>query len=355
MHQSGDIKMNVVRRSAFTLIELLVVIAVIAVLLGLLLPAVQQAREAARRTQCRNNLKQLGIGLHNYHDVFSTFPTNGYGSLQHQLYFQTSVFAALLPYLEQVNVALEYNYNLDWEDPVNHKVAGTPIPVFVCPSVSQQNPASSVTWTETNALIGLNWPTEFGVTNYICSKGPNDSWCESGPPSSLAGMFEFNRPVRLAMVTDGASNTLFMGEGSCSPSWGVCELGNCPTPAVNAVNGEVFRACSAWITGEPIITPVKSVAGIVAVSTWGSTHQPMNQNPVVETFASTANGGLDLQDCRSSSSGGPHSTSGFRSDHTGGVMFLLADGSVQFLSESIDQQTYQDLSTRSGGEVAAFE
>jgi len=334
-------------RPAFTLIELLVVIAIIGILIALLLPAVQQVREAARKTQCRNNLKQLGISLHNYHDVYRSFPAGGYGD-HDGLYLQTSLFSSLLRYVEQTGTAASYDFDLDWEDPTNHAVTATPIPLFICPSASQTNPASSPTWMETVAATGLDWPVQFGLTNYLCSKGPNDAWCLLPTDGNVVGMFELNRPTRFRDVTDGTTNTFALGEGACGQSWKVCELGDCPTPAGSASNGEVFQPINAWIVAEVVSTGVKAAAGFASTSIWGTTRQPLNDNPVMESYAST---GPDLLDCRDGDNGGPHATSGFRSDHTGGGLFLFADGRVQFVSESIDTESYRALSTRSGSEI----
>lgn len=343
------------RHRAFTLIELLAVIAVIAMLFALLLPAIQRARESARMTQCRNNLKQLGLAMHNYHNVFSSFPAGGYANLRDG-FFQAGTLVALLPFLEQSNLADTFSFNLGWEDPANHGVARSAIATFICPSASQANPGTSETWQDTiTSCPYIDWPLEVGVTNYLISKGPNDSWCLDGVSPYEAGVFELNQPNRVADVVDGTSNTLCMGEGSCGPRWYICELGNCPAPATNPENGEVFHPVNPWVTAELITTSVKDLKGMVATSSWGTTQRPMNQNPVIETFASQENDGEDLLDCRASGAGGPHSTSGFRSDHVGGVMFLLSDGSVQFLSESVNMDVYQALSIRAGGEAVLVE
>ncbi len=199
------------RYRAFTMIELLVVIAIIAVLVALLLPAVQRAREAARRTQCRNNLKQLGIALHNYHESYNTFPAGGYGNHSSQ-YLQTSAFVAILRFVEQRGAALNYDYTHHWEKISNREVVATTIPTYICPSAVQEPPLTSRTWAETVAALGASFPISFGPTNYLCSKGPNDNWCLDIAEEDEAGMFELNRPTRMGWVSDGTSNTFLFGE-----------------------------------------------------------------------------------------------------------------------------------------------
>lgn len=333
---------------AFTMIELMVVIAIIAVLVALLLPAVQRAREAARRSQCRNNLKQLGIALHNYHESYNTFPAGGYGNHSSQ-YLQTSAFIAILRFVEQRGTALNYDYNNPWERLSNRDVVATTIPTYICPSVVQEPPLSSRTWAATVTALGNSFPISFGPTNYLCSKGPNDNWCLDIAEEGEAGMFELNRSTRMGWVSDGTSNTFLLGEGSAGENWKVCELGSCPTPASNAMFNETFTPLNPWATAEVMATNIKAPFGYATTSMWGSTIRPMNENPVMETFASQ---GADLLDCRSSEDGGPHATSGFRSDHDGGALFVLADGSVHFVNESIDSGLYRALSTRAGNEPA---
>ena len=184
-------------RRGFTLIELLVVIAVIAILIALLLPAVQQAREAARRTGCRNNLKQLGIALHNYHELHSTFPP---GVVARSNNLQNAMHAGLtliLPQLEQKNVYDRYNFNLPWSDPYNVAAANVAIAVFRCPTAGAPVPHHG----------GFPLP----ATDYAFSKGPRAFLCLRG---NGGGMFDVNSHVRASDVRDGLSNTFAMGEAA---------------------------------------------------------------------------------------------------------------------------------------------
>lgn len=184
------------QRRAFTLIELLVVIAIIAVLIALLLPAVQQVREAARRTQCRNQLKQLGLAIHNYHDLHTTFPPGviaSDGNLQDGMH---SGLTLLLPQIDHISVYQKYDFNVSWRDPVNQEATSAYISTFRCPSCPGGLPQSG----------GFNLPT----SDYSFSKG-NRAWlCFDQPVKS--GMFDVNSRTKLRDVTDGSSNTFAMGE-----------------------------------------------------------------------------------------------------------------------------------------------
>lgn len=188
------------RRKAFTLIELLVVIAIIALLIALLLPAVQQVREAARRTQCRNQLKQLGLALHNYHDVHLSFPSGmiaANGNLQDGMH---SGLTLLLPQLDLTPVYNHYDFNLSWRDPANLPVASTSLSIFRCPSCPGGLPQNG----------GYDLPT----SDYAFSKG-NRAWlCFDEKVQS--GMFDVNSDTRARDVTDGLSNTFAMGEAMSS-------------------------------------------------------------------------------------------------------------------------------------------
>lgn len=209
----------------FTLIELLVVIAIIAILIALLLPAVQQAREAARRTQCKKNLKQLGLGLHNYHDVHRCFPFGHEGTTK-----SFSAFSMLLPYLEQANV---YN-QIDFNVPVSHANNAVPLltelPAFRCPS------------DLANALPAIG-----GATNYFANKGAGVLWGHPTGPNAIFqpqnGVMYNGSKVRMADITDGSSNTAAMCErlladgnnGKVSPVADVFFSPASPTTADEAV------------------------------------------------------------------------------------------------------------------------
>jgi len=300
------------RVSGFTLIELLVVIAIIAVLIALLLPAVQQAREAARRSQCKNNLKQIGLALHNYHDVFGTFPP-GWVSRITSTPFNNNRFAGpnwgwsamLLPSLDQAPL---YNLqNFDLTAPLGtdtvHKT-GSVLSVFRCPS-------------DPGPLRQQNNGAYFGGSNYLGVYGytrPSNQAVEEIP--SGPGIFYINSRVGIRDITDGTSNTLIVGE--CSTN----QYGMLNTPANTGVGA------GAWAG----LTQNKQF-DLVCRSTYF-------QNPMNASNPAT------------SSNQNPYD--GFGSFHTGGAQFLLGDGSVRFISENISSATgitatYQRLGGRADG------
>ena len=187
------------KHKGFTLIELLVVIAIIAILIALLLPAVQQAREAARRTQCRNNLKQFGLALHNYHDTHRTFVPGVIAGTEDLTDGMHSGLTLLMPQLEKANVYNLYDFDLRWSDPANLEAVSTFIPGFLCPSSPGGLPQNG----------GFDLP----VTDYAFSRGTNGQLCLNSPK---LGMFDINSKTKTRDVTDGLSNTFAMGEAMTS-------------------------------------------------------------------------------------------------------------------------------------------
>jgi prepilin-type N-terminal cleavage/methylation domain-containing protein len=182
---------NCVRRRAFTLIELLVVIAIIAVLVSLLLPAVQQAREAARRTQCRSNLKQLGLALHNYHDVHRTFPAGYYSyptrdgggpawaMIDPQSWDGAPGWGwgtAILPYIEQGNLASGLRGERPMWDPIHADLIRTKLPVFLCPTASGGEDPFVIRDMSGNPRIAAGREVEVGRSHYVASHGQESCW-----------------------------------------------------------------------------------------------------------------------------------------------------------------------------------
>jgi prepilin-type N-terminal cleavage/methylation domain-containing protein len=223
-------------RSGFTLIELLVVIAIIAVLIGLLLPAVQAAREAARRASCQNNLKQLGLGLHNYHNTMNRFPSaltyiagtpdvpTGIGS----------PLAAILPYLEEKNVQDLLNPAQPWYM-ASPTVARLTLSLFMCPSDTGPSPYHYPFFDAWGLPVG----STFGSDSYGISKGLNDAECLSpgfGPPptTALSGLFDFNCFRGIVDIRDGASNTFMMGEAA--GGFPICHGIGCDQPYPNGLS-----------------------------------------------------------------------------------------------------------------------
>lgn len=281
-------------RRGFTLIELLVVIAIIAILIALLLPAVQQAREAARRTQCTNNLKQIALAFHNYHDVHGAFCTTDGGTAA----TGTSAFAAILPQIDQGNLFLKYNFNLTNSDPANTAVTSQVIPAYLCPSAVLRRPVPMPGCTNTST--GRNIDENRAPGTYAVNTGTTAGNGAIIPSSTGV--------TRLRDFTDGTSNTLLAGE-------------------------------SAWNLPDYLFSSSASCAG---QTRWGFTYWASPYN------LSTA---FVVQPPFNPKSGGSAVLSRFRSDHTGVVNMVFADGHVRFLSENIDSGLLSALATRGGGEV----
>jgi len=330
-------------RTGFTLIELLVVIAIIAILVALLLPAVQQAREAARRSQCKNNLKQLGLALHNYHDAHLCFPTQGGFTAAHGWGF----LPMLLPYFEQAPLynSIDFRKNVS-ESPVT--VRNARLPILNCPSdpdpISMRNRALPVMTAGTaDGDDGLYIGT---VTHYSgsygdaynnssadpystegsgalygcggCSGGatpttdcPRPTLGYGGGPDhrGIFDMYGIASPVRIGSVTDGTSNTIMMGHST----------------NVTTSNSNIW------------------------VSSTGNTHgtsQPINY--ITNQCRGTA--GVKPNNCDGRILGSWQGRA-FSSFHTGGVAACMSDGSVRFISESISMRLHNALGSRAGNEV----
>ena len=343
---------------AFTLVELLVVIAIIGVLVALLLPAVQAAREAGRRTQCVNNLKQFGLALHNFHSAKDAFP---HGALMtddpRQVFANANT--QLLPYFEQAALASLYDHSEPWEGQ-RPGVASTVIPIFKCPSSSAPNPL-------VDQLLGLVVDdTVYGVTEYAFCMGYTDAFCARDGvkpgeiPPQQQGMFNIAWGASIRQITDGTSNTIAIGDASGDDRWKLCHLTKCTdADLVPGPGGELPHASIGWIIGEPNSTSFYGALGPKS-STYGSTVEPMNKYPLTDTFLNFGQYVRDIKDfrdgvvnhyCKASHEGGAHAVSNYRSDHPGGCNFLMADGSVRFFNETIDLTTYRAFSTIAGDEV----
>ena len=322
------------QRPAFTLIELPVVIAIIAVLIGLLLPAVQKVREAASRLKCQNNLKQIGVALHNYEGVTGRYPagyvsTPGVGFRDPQTGDSGPGWGwlvSLMPYVEQDNLYRSLKLDLPCWHADNTAAVKTVVPGFLCPSATGNTPTVGVTDLDMNV-----WQNAvFARANYVHNVGWNDIWSAPAttdyedPVRGCNGAMYRNSKVRVADVTDGLSNTVFGGER---------------TP---------YLADAVW-------------AGVVP----GAKHYSYNQ------FASSGTGGPGVNYDNAGSYVGANSgpsiyespqiihppnsavghTDQMHSQHTGGANVLFGDGSVRFIRDGIPLSLFRDLSSRNGGEV----
>jgi prepilin-type N-terminal cleavage/methylation domain-containing protein/prepilin-type processing-associated H-X9-DG protein len=329
-------------RTAFTLVELLVVVAIIGVLVALLLPAVQAAREAARRASCQNKLRQFGLALHNYHGQWQAFPA----SLVYVKGSPDQAFAcanaALLPHLEQQNVQALLDPTLPWflQSP---QVASLKLAIFVCPSDFAPNP----TTYPFIAGFGLPVGATFGNASYAHSKGLNDACCFSpglSPPpvTQQSGLFDFNSFRRLSEITDGTSNTFAIGEAASA--YPICHGLGCTTP-----DPAGQKSVHGWLVGGHT-RPEWVAAGFVYSGNKAGTVERLNKNPVTDSLHDVG----QTFDCRTSAQRGPHWVSNFRSFHPGGGQFLYADGSARFIGETIDVPIYRGFSTIQGEEPVTF-
>ncbi len=303
-------------RGGFTLIELLVVIAIIAVLIALLLPAVQQAREAARRSQCKNNLKQLGLALHNFESTFKKFPTGQRGSSVAYANWKVQLF----PYMDQAPV---YN-QLNMDDVYNPVVLRNLVmPVLKCPSavVPDLQPDSWVTWWTNNHHQVSSYQGIMGA--YPDPSGRATATCPSNYGGWFAGtgMLVPNKQVSLADCTDGTSNTIVLAEQS----------------------------------GRVGVTDIRSGY----YTPWGSVTQPYK---VEEMPAGVDLWGMSLScvayanNSKTTAAGSGASYMGntvLNSEHVGGVHALFTDGSVRFISDNMNFANFQKLCVRDDGQVVS--
>jgi prepilin-type N-terminal cleavage/methylation domain-containing protein/prepilin-type processing-associated H-X9-DG protein len=332
----------------FTLIELLVVIAIIAILVGLLLPAVQKVREAAARAKCTNNLKQIGLALHSYHDANGVFPagyidgnTNPASTPDNDVGPGWGWASYVLPYLEQGNVFNQINFSQGVGLGSNVQVSQMPLAIYQCPSDPYQQ--SFTVWPTSVVVahgnyIGCNgWVECFGNAGGNYNPSSDGGGAEDGDganaPTGLAGdgLFYRNSRNRIANITDGLSNTVIVGERCGAHS---------PTTWTGAVTG---GRCPAWMATQP----------------WTIPYTPPGSAP--NTGNGTAYDNADYDEALVLGHGNlthlPNADNPFFdpdtfwSMHIGGANFLFGDGSVHFLSSGINPPTYQGMMTIAGGEL----
>lgn len=349
-------------KRGFTLIELLVVIAIIAVLISLLLPAVQSAREAARRAQCVNNLKQMGLALHGYHDIHGSFPMGAmFGIVSPPATYQAkqnlSPHVAMLPFLEQTAV---YNaFNLIWgcEDNAGtwvYKVQRTAqtaqLKMYLCPSDVYSGKSNNNATTNTNNYYG-----SVGTTTNLTN---SSTGIASLANVETSGFFGFQRVYNMAASTDGLSNTIAFSEAVVgNPNQGYRQR--------NVGLNRVTAIPAAALLTNAAANPAATLQGLKAcTAAWqsgsgGSIDRQRGQNwahgamafTLFNTIA-TPNHSQDMwTHCSNVSSGALGVYSNADSFHPGGVNACMGDGSVKFLKDSVNQQVYWGLGTRNGGEV----
>jgi prepilin-type N-terminal cleavage/methylation domain-containing protein/prepilin-type processing-associated H-X9-DG protein len=349
--------MRLIIRRGFTLVELLVVIAVIGVLIGLLLPAVQRVRESANRLKCANNLKQLGLALHNYHGDYNCFPPGMVCSVVDVADASSTGFTFLLPYIEQDNVQRAYHFDNAWSLQANFEAVGTEIKIFYCPS-NRENGRIDLGPIATQWSITL--PPFAASCDYAFCRGANGGlnrdW--SKIPIQVRGVFNIRNSgrgnssgVRIDDISDGTSNTIAMGEATGgSPLYFVRDLANPTLPSINPYTGQTTMIDQSWSAASVGDTSHPWYGSIFAVTAQfgmapNPADEPMNRRPVTPTVASADPSGYNLS--------GNDYISGFRSLHPTGCNFLFCDGSVHFIQAGIDPTTYRALSTYAGGEVIA--
>ncbi len=277
----------------FTLIELLVVIAIIAILISLLMPAVQQAREAARSTSCRNNMKQIGLAMHNYHDVYTTLPLG----TNPQLY---GPLVAILPHLDQAAVQDLYDFDLYYTNPKNLEAINRSIPLYLCPTMILPRGVPNEPCNEAG-----------GPTSYGGSMGTSAS-ADDGLFSGYGG-FRAPVPTRFRDISDGMTNTIMCGEFNYQLPDYVWSAFSCRSDP--SASGKARFGSYRWAPGYPGVS-------------LGDTSGDFNVNEKANRLT-------------------------WRSDHHGGANFLLADGSVKFVNENIDSEVLDNLAARNDGEVVA--
>jgi prepilin-type N-terminal cleavage/methylation domain-containing protein/prepilin-type processing-associated H-X9-DG protein len=338
------------RYRGFTLIELLVVIAIIAVLISLLLPAVQSAREAARRIQCTNNLKQIGLAVQNYHDSVGTLPLGcavSFDRSNDPIFQGWGITARILPYMEEPNKFNACNFSLANETPQNDTAMRVGTATYFCPSDGQ------------NEVIFIDDGQPRNNTNYAFNRGDWYVWGVAAAAPVPNSPFRANASVRLAAITDGLSNTLFTAEVKSHTPY----LLNCsglvysplvalpmPGPNDHPATIEQYTSCSGSISElRPDSGHSEWEDGNTSQAGFTTAWPPNKVTPGSYNGVSVAD--TDLIAIREENGGPTFAAVTARSYHPGGVNSLFGDGSVHFIKSTINGLTWRALGTVSRGEV----
>jgi prepilin-type N-terminal cleavage/methylation domain-containing protein/prepilin-type processing-associated H-X9-DG protein len=324
MHAASQPSARAAAPRAFTLIELLVVIAIIAILIGLLLPAVQKVREAAARAQCQNNLKQIGLALHNFHDVNQAFPPSGYTTAGpgNPAGKYVGWRALTLPYIEQENLKKLYDFNSDWWSGTNPTAAAVPVKVYQCPSVPRRAEVlSAVAKPPRPAMTFANplAPTDYEAIMGVQPSAINPHFANAPYTSTnrFAVMHRDSR-VRFTDVTDGTTSTIMVLEAAGRP---LVYRNRTAQPSLSNDQG------IGWADSEGPFSfdGANSDGSAEGCGPGGGCTYVMNRKNDNEPFAF----------------------------HSGGMNAVFTDGSVRFVRESVSIVTFSALCTRAAGEVVS--